>query len=119
MAEALEISKFGRLEDFIALAKTGKDVHMEIELRKQLVEQKVHPEVTVDMKSEIDMYLLTGDYTFKVEGEVQNISKVYMFGSLEESQSAARVDRNIANERLKMDYRRLREANITFQEKYF
>jgi hypothetical protein len=60
-----------------------------------------------------------GEYIFRVGGEVQNVTKVYMFGSLESSQDVTKVDRNIANERLKMDYKRLRDANITFEEKYF
>lgn len=119
MAEVLEKGKFVRLEDFIFLAKEGKNVRVEIELRKQLAKQKVHPEETEEMKGEIDTCLLIGDYTFRVEGEVQNVSKVYMFGFLEEFLSATKTDKNIANERLKMDYRRLKDANIPVEEKYF
>jgi len=130
-------TEFGRIEDFIALAKEGKVGHATIALRKPLVIQKVHPDETEDMKREIDMYLLIGTYTFRVEKEVkkvskvymyeevskgymyEEVSKVYMYGSLEESPDAAKVNKNIANARLKADYRRLREANITFEEKYF
>ena len=119
MAGVLEKGDFGRLEDFIVLSTEGKDVHLEIALRKQLVKQKVHPEETLEMKGEIDTYLLTGEYIFRVGGEVKNVTKVYMFGSLESSQDVTNVDRNIANERLKMDYKRLRDAHITFEEKYF
>lgn len=119
MAEVLEKGKFGRLEDFIVLAKKGRAVHVEIKLRKQPVKQKIHPEETEDMSGEIYMYLLIGDYSFSVNSEVQNVTKEYMFGSLEESKYTVEIDRNIANERLKVDYRRLREANITFEEKYF
>jgi hypothetical protein len=119
MAEILKKKKIGRLEDYILLAHEGKDIHVDIELRKQLVKQKVHPEETLDMKDELDMYLLIGDYSFRVGQEIKNVSKVYMFGSTEESQNAAMIDRNIANERLKVDYKRLREAHITFDEKYF
>jgi hypothetical protein len=119
MTESTLVGKYGRLEDFIALAREGKDIHGEVTLRKQLVEQKVHPAETLDMKSEIDMYLLVGDFTFRIGKEIQSVSKVYMFSSLEESQQAASVDRNIANERLKVDYQRLRAANISFEEKFF
>lgn len=119
MAGVLEKGEFSRIEDFIALAKEGTDVHVSIELRKQLVAQKVHPEDTEEKKSEIDMYLLLGDYTFKVKGEEKKISKVYVYGSAEEPLVAAKENKNIANERLKMDYRRLREANIMLEEKYF
>jgi hypothetical protein len=128
---------FSRIEDFIAFAKEGKDVHATIALRKQLVTQKVHPDETEDMKREIDMYLLIGAYTFRVKKDVrkfskvymyekvskgymrEEVSKVYMYGSSGESPDAAKVNISIANERLKADYQRLREANITFEEKYF
>ena len=130
-------TQFGRIEDFIALAKEGKNVYATIALRKPLVKQKVHPDETEDMKREIDMYLLIATYTFRVEKEVKKfskvymyeeaskgytrkeVSKVYMYGSLEESPDAAKVNKSIANARLKADYQRLREANITFEEKYF
>jgi hypothetical protein len=114
-----EISELGRIEDFIALAKEGKDVHAAIDLKKQVVAQKVHPDETEDMKSEIDMYLLIADYTFKVGKNVKPVAKVYMFGSSEESPDAARVNKSIANARLKIDYQRMRDVNITFEEKYF
>ncbi|MCX5719974.1 MAG: hypothetical protein NT055_08495 [Nitrospirae bacterium] len=132
MADVFETGDFGRIEDFIALAKLGKKVEMTVELRKQLVAQKVHPGDTEEMKGEISMYLLIGDFTFNVGGheslivirqklipDVKNVSKVYMFGSLEESLDASKVNKNIANERLKVDYQRLKIANITFKEKYF
>jgi len=111
--------EFGRIEDFIALAGEGKEIHAEVELRKQLVIQKVHPGATEDMKREIDMYLLIGAYTFRVGKEVKEVSKVYMYGSLEEPPSIFWVNTNIANTRLKADYRRLRDAKITLEEKYF
>lgn len=137
MAGVNEKSGLGRIEDFIALAGEGKEIHAEVELKKQVVAQKVHPDETEDMKREIDMYLLIATYTFRVEKEVkkfskvymyeevskgymrEEVSKVYMYGSLEESPDAAKVNKSIANARLKADYQRLREANITFEEKYF
>lgn len=111
--------EFGRIEDFIALANEGKDVHAAVELKKQVVVQKVHPDETEDMKSEIDMYLLIGVYTFRVGNKVKQVSKVYIYGSLEEPPGVFWVNINIANTRLKMDYRRLKDAKITFEEKYF
>jgi len=119
MARVNEIGDYGRIEDFIALAKEGGKVSLEIELRKQLVTQKVPPGVTEDMKDEVDMYLLTADYIFKVGKDMKLVSKVYMFGSSEEPPAALKVNSSIANARLKMDYRRLRDAKITFEEKYF
>jgi len=111
--------KICRIEDFIALAKEGKDVHVEIDLKKQVVAQKVHPGNTEDMKREIDMYLLTADYIFKIGKDMKLVSKVYMFGSSDESPDAIKVNKSIANARLKMDYKRLKDAKITFEEKYF
>lgn len=108
-----------RIEDFIALAREGKQVNASIELRKQLVSQKVHPEETEEMKGEIDMYLLFGDYTFTVGKDVKKVSKIYMYGSSEESLTDSKVNKSIANERLKMDYKRLSDAKIIFEEKYF
>ena len=119
MAESLEVARFNRLEDFVALAKEGKEVRAEIQLKKRQVSQSVHPGETEEMKGEIEMYLLIGDYTFKVGKDVGRVSKIYVFGSMGESMTAAKENRNIANERLKMDFRRLREAKVTFEERFF
>src|SRR3989304_8418489 len=119
MEKVSEISNYGRIEDFIALAEGGKEVKLEIELKKQLVAQRVPPGITEDMKDEVDMYLLTADYIFKVGKDMKLVSKVYMFGSSVESPDALKVNTSIANARLKMDYQRLKEAKITFEEKYF
>lgn len=108
-----------RIEDFIALAKEGKQVTASIELKKQLVSQKVHPEETEGMKGEIDMYLLIGNYSFTVGGKTNTVSKIYVYGSTEESLNDAKINKSIANERLKMDYKRLLDAKITLEEKYF
>ena len=119
MARVSEIGDYRRIEDFIALAKEGGKVDLEIELRKQLVTQKVPQGVTEDMKDEIDMYLLTADYIFKVGKDMKLVSKVYVFGSSEEPPDVIKVNASIANARLKMDYQRLKAARITFEEKYF
>ena len=119
MATAGEISDYRRIEDFIALAKEGGKVDLEVELIKQLVTQKVHQGVTEDMKDEMDMYLLKADYTFKVGNNTKLVSKVYVFGSSQEPRDVLNVNLHIANARLKMDYQRLNEAKITFGEKYF
>jgi hypothetical protein len=119
MVRADEIADYGRIEDFIALSKGGKKVTLSIELEKKLVSQKVPPGVTEDMKDEVDMYLLSANYIFKVGEVAKLVSKVYMFGSSEESPDAVKVNASIANARLKMDYQRLKDARITFEEKYF
>jgi len=108
-----------RIEDFIDLAKRGKDVHLEIELNKQAVSQKLHPGDTEEEKYEIDMYLLIGNYKFNVEGNMNKVSKVYVYGSAEESLNVSKINKYIANERLNMDYKRLKEVNVKLEEKYF
>ena len=108
-----------RIEDFIHLAKKGKNVKTSIELQKKIVSQKVHPSDTSDMKCEVDMYLLLGNYTFKVEDETRYVSKIYMHGCFDESTVDAKINKHVANERLKVDYKRLSEANIKIEEKYF
>ena len=119
MAEVSEIGDYGRIEDFIALAKEGKAVNLTVELKKKLVAQKVPPGITEDMKDEVDMYLLTADYVFRIGKSMKLVSKVYMFGSSQESPDSLKVDASIANARLKMDYQRLKDAKVTFEEKYF
>jgi hypothetical protein len=108
-----------RIEDFIALALEGKQVNASIELRKKLVSEKVHPGTFEQMKGEVDMYLLFGDYTFTVGKDVKKISKIYMYGSSEESRNEANVNKSIANARLKMDYKRLLDAKIILEERFF
>src|SRR4030043_1036664 len=115
----VEMGDYGRIEDFIALAKGGKTVNVKVELEKKLVSQNVPPGVTEDMKDEVGMYLLIADYFFKVEKDMKLVSKVYILGSSEESPDAIKIHTKIANARLSMDYQRLKDAKITFEEKYF
>jgi hypothetical protein len=119
MVPSFEQEQLVMLEDFIRLAKEGKDVRVSVELRKQCVPGKVHPAHTEEGKSETESYLLIGEYTCSVGEEVHKVPKVYVFGSGEESLHVAKMHKNIANERLKRDYRRLREGNIKLEEKYF
>jgi hypothetical protein len=119
MTEVYSKTGYTRLEDVVHLARAGKDVKVEVTLRKEIVAQKVHPEETETMKGEMNMCLLIGDYTCRVGDAEMNVSKVYMYYSAEERKEASRVDRNIANERLKMDYKRLKDAKIEFEEKFF
>jgi hypothetical protein len=119
MVEVSGKSELLRIEDFIALAKEGKGVNVTIDLRKQPVVQKVHPGDTEESKGELDMYLLFGDYTFKIGKWEKVVSKVYMYGTVGETLNETKVNKSIANERLKLDYQRLKEVNIHFEEKYF
>ncbi|SPQ00238.1 hypothetical protein NBG4_20044 [Candidatus Sulfobium mesophilum] len=119
MARVSELDDYRRIEDFIALANKGVKVELEIELKKQLVTQKVPQGVTEDMRDEMDMYMLTGDYIFKVGNDKKLVSKVYVFGSSEEPRDVINVNLHIANARLKMDYQRMKDTKIAFGEKYF
>ncbi len=119
MARAQEDKSLDRLKYFIELARRGKKVGVEVTLRKELVEKRVHPDETDDMAGMAHMYLLLGDYVCECEGEVSTISKIYVYGLGQESGTAGRVNENLANARLKMDYRRLKDAKINFEEKYF
>ena len=119
MAPFFEKGELLMLEDFIRLAKEGKTVEVKIELRKQDITQRVHPAGTEERKAELEAYLLIGDYTCTVEGEVYEVPKVYIYGSAEESLHTASMKTNITNERLRRDYRRLKNANIKIDEKYF
>lgn len=115
----MEKNMFGRLEHFISLAKEGKYIQVSIDLQKKIVIPAINPEKTEDTKDNNDMYLLIGEYSFTVAGEVHKVSKVYAFGTFTHSRDSIEQNMYFANDRLKIDYRRLKEVKITFEEKYF
>ena len=119
MVEVSGESELRRIQDFISLAKEGEKVKVTIDLRKQVVPQGVHPDYTEELKSEQDMYLLFGDYTFKIDNQQKVVSKVYMYGFTGEPLNHTKINKSIANERLKMDYQRMKDVNIQFEEKFF
>ncbi len=108
-----------RIEDFIQLANEGKEVKVIVNLGKQTVLQRVHPNETTGCEDTVQMYLLSADYTFRAGDLEKVVSKPYIYASSEETLSDSRINKNIANDRLKQDYRRLKSANIEFEEKYF
>lgn len=108
-----------RIEDFIGLANEGKDVRVTVNLRKQMVSQRMHPNETEESLGTIEMYLLCADYAFSTADLEKVVTKPYVYACLEESLSESRINRSIANARLKLDYRRLKDANIEFEEKVF
>ena len=112
-------TRSSRLAYFIDLAKRGKKVRVEVVLRTQRVSQTVHPDETDDMTGNADLRLFIGDFRCESEGQISTISKIYLHGTIAESVAAGRVNRSVANDRLKMDYQRLKDANIVFEEKYF
>jgi hypothetical protein len=119
MSGEIEKDEFVRLEDFIAVAKQGKEVQLSVTLNKHVVTKKTHPAETDEKKGELDMYLLIGDYLFNVGGALNKVSKIYVSGIIGEPMNATRQNIEIANSRIKMDYMRLREVNIIFEEVFF
>jgi|APFre7841882630_1041343.scaffolds.fasta_scaffold69369_2 hypothetical protein len=116
---ASESAGFRRLEDFIVLARAGTKLQASVTLEKQLIKQKVPHEDIEEKENELDMYLLTAIFTFKMEGGDRMVSKVYLLGSTRESAHDSRVHVNIANARLAADYKRLRDTHITIEDKFF
>ena len=119
MNPLFEEGKVPTLNDFIRLANEGKDVKVGVSLRKEMFIQKTHPLNTEERRGEIDAYFLIADFTCDVHGEFYKVPKVYMFGTASESLDIARFHKLIANDRLKRDYQRLKEAKIKVQEEYF
>lgn len=108
-----------RLEDFISLARKGEKVELTVTLNKRVFTRKFSPHIAGETEDELDMYILSADYFFVVEGKVNEITKFYVSGI--EGESTGKTERNIyiANERLKMDYARLKDAKIVFLEKFW
>ncbi len=106
-----------RLEDFILRAKQGEQIRATVVMRRQSIAIAVHPSMSEEGRPEVNGYLLMGDYRFAVNGKRHKVSKVYAFGILERSPRAAKLNQNIANERLKTDCRRLRDAGIAVEVK--
>jgi hypothetical protein len=110
---------FSRLEDFITIARKGKEVALSVELDKRIFTRKYAPYTMGDPGDEIDTYILAANYVFFVEEKSHEFTKFYAFGVEGDSTSAVEREIDVANERLKMDYKRLRDANIVFSEKFF
>jgi hypothetical protein len=114
-----EHSMFSRLEDFISLADKGEEIGLTVTLNKQIFTRKFDPYTMGDPEDEIDMYILSANYVFVVKGKTNEIKKFYVSGIEGESLDTTKRNIYIANERVRMDYRRLSEAKIAFEEKYW
>ena len=110
---------FNRLEDFISIARKGEKVDLTVVLNKRIFTRKFDSYTMGDPEDEIDMYIFSADYLFVVAGEAMEVTKYYVSGIEGESLIATKNNIYVANERLKMDYKRLREAKIIFLEKYW
>jgi hypothetical protein len=110
---------FSRLEDFISLAKKGEKVDLTVTLNKEIFTRKFDPYTIGESEDEIDMYILSADYVFVVGGKIHEVTKLYASGIEGESLSTTNHNIYVANERLKMDYSRLKEAKIVFEKKFW
>lgn len=106
-----------RLEDFISWAREGKEVLLEVSLAKRHIVEKVL--VEVGSGEEIDAYLLAADFDFRVNGTLYQVSKVYVQGYTSEPLDVSSAQQRIANARLKTDYKRLAEAGVVLEKKFF
>ncbi|WP_028323831.1 hypothetical protein [Desulfatirhabdium butyrativorans] len=109
-----------RLEDLIALAISRNKGQFEAKLRKEIVKQDMLPDETGEQKARKNWYLLIADFALTGSGgKNRTVTKVYAFGDIHETAAEEEVIRSIANERLKMDYQRLRDAGIACKETFF
>ena len=109
-----------RLEDLIALAISRNKGQFEPKLRKEIVKQDTLAEEADKQKAVKNWYLLMADFALTGSGgEIRTVTKVYAFGDINESGAEEEVIRSIANERLKLDYQRFRDAGIEYLEKRF
>ncbi len=106
-----------RLEEVLEKAKTADKKSCKVTLYKQPVKFLVHPEA--EITEELEAYLYTADFEFDIDGKHYAVRKVYATEFATESFEAKLACRNLANARLKEDYKRLKEAGIEVEEKYF
>lgn len=110
-----------RLEDIIRLAQDGRQISMNINLYRKLVKQLIQSESTDDIPIETDMCLFMADFvpTQSIPDHPTKITKVYAMCSINETEINDKTMRYIANQRLEMDYARLKSAGITFETSRF
>jgi hypothetical protein len=110
-----------RLDDFIKIARSGKSVQLEIKTHRDIVKHVSQSESTDDINVESDMALLMADFKMVpfTPGDPKMVSKVYAIGNINASEPDAKTTSHVANQRLRMDYARLKEANINFEETFF
>ncbi len=114
-----ETAAYARLENYIALSRTGEKVEGAVELSRRSIRMSIESNGDLGPGMETTAYLLLGTYRFRVGGKVREVSKVYAFGPDNQHTGQGDQARKVANERLAMDYARLREGSIRIEEKYF
>ncbi len=106
-----------RLEEILEKAKVAEKKSCSVRIFKQPVKYLVHPEA--EITEEMEAFLFTADFDFDIDGKRYVVRKVYATEFATESFEAKLACRNLANARLKEDYKRLKEAGIEMEEKYF
>ncbi|GAB6909200.1 hypothetical protein DESC_160027 [Desulfosarcina cetonica] len=119
--EAIDNGLSERLEDIIQLARSGRKISLKIDAYRKLVKQVSQSESTDDIPVETDMCMFMADFvpTSLLPNQPAKITKVYALSSINENEIDDKTIRHIANQRLDMDYSRLKNAGITFEAAYF
>jgi len=119
--QASAIGFQGRLDDYIKLAKSGKSIRLQTRLYRKWFKEVSHSNATDDLDIEMDKCLLMADFSpiNAEQGMPEKITKAYMISTINENEIDDKTTCHIANERLRMDYTRLKEADILIEEKYF
>jgi len=106
-----------RLEEIIEKAKGAEKATCKVNVFKQPVKYLVHPEA--EITEEMEAFLYTADFDFDIDGKHYIVRKTYATEFATESFEAKKACLNLANARLKEDYKRLKEAGIEVEEKFF
>lgn len=111
----------GRLDDYINLAQSGKTIRLQTRLYRKRFKQASRSNATGGIDMDMDMCLFVADFTplEAARGMPEKVTKPYMICPVKDNESDEKTTRHVANERLRMDYARLRGADISFEEKYF
>ena len=104
------MSNIKMLEDLIKEAASGKKVYLNLNPGREIVK-------LVREGQEVDTVILLMEYSGKVDGKIFEFKKNYSFA--EDVEQYALDSLLISNNRLQMDYDRLKEAGIDFKEEFF
>jgi hypothetical protein len=99
------------LDEVFAIAG-GREVSCLVELAHRDI-------IEIEKAGGREGYLLTAAFHFQLDGEPYLVSKPYVFGYQDESPEVTVANRKMANGRLRRDYRRLHDARIEIQPRYF
>lgn len=98
------------LEDLIKEANSGKKVDLKLNPSREIVR-------LVREGQEVDTVILSMEYSGEVDGKAFELKKDYSFA--EDMTQYALESLLISNNRLQMDYDRLKEAGIDFKGEFF